>query len=130
MEEKKILIIEDNELNRKLILSLLEIGNYIVNGDILYGLGPAKFRRGMARMAGTSGGWLFPLGIRSPAVGSREERHVENGTSRDGACFPDCLGGSDFRGLGKRGRQFEIPPQPRSRLRKNSLVKNRFGFGV
>ncbi len=30
MEEKKILIIEDNELNRKLILSLLEIGNYIV----------------------------------------------------------------------------------------------------
>lgn len=30
MEEKKILIIEDNELNRKLILSLLEIGNYVV----------------------------------------------------------------------------------------------------
>ena len=30
MENKKILIIEDNELNRKLILSLLEIGNYPV----------------------------------------------------------------------------------------------------
>ncbi len=30
MEKKKILIIEDNELNRKLIISLLEIGNYQV----------------------------------------------------------------------------------------------------
>lgn len=30
MDNKKILIIEDNELNRKLIISLLEIGNYQV----------------------------------------------------------------------------------------------------